>query len=153
MFFIPTTATIFIYSKCVCVRAGAGQLGDGGALAVPADRAIAQAEGKEGWEEESVVHGELLCIDTNDSKLQSIIPTSATWLKFSYTINLLTFQSSCWLRLPKCTTESFVSSENKKNHNPQTGFFTDLIYCKHQRWWGNFHLFPSKLCALIEVRT
>lgn len=79
------------YSNCVfvCERAGAGQPGDGGALAIPADRAIAQAEGEEGWEEESVVHGELLCIDTHDSKLQNVIPTSsATWPKFSLHDNL-----------------------------------------------------------------
>lgn len=60
--FIYSTNTIFVSSSnmcvCVCVWAGAGQPGDGGALAIPADRAIAQAEGEKGWEEESVVHGE-----------------------------------------------------------------------------------------------
>lgn len=54
----------------VCIGAGAGQPGDGGAAAVSADRAIAQTEGEEGWKKESVVHGVLqTCLTQNLQKV------------------------------------------------------------------------------------
>lgn len=53
MYFYIYIALLIFFVSChkllsVCVGAGAGQPGDGGALAIPADRAVAQAEGEEG---------------------------------------------------------------------------------------------------------